>query len=581
VSALTLQLKILLSFTAVLLASAIIGFLSVIDLNKSLDAAEEERTRIENLAFGIGVVAGDDSSYSSLRALAGIDTAEGSQALNELFQGLIPQAQGLLVDLQKRDQTYQAYLENQVKFLRLGKEILSLLSDREKVLSTLIVDILTSDPFQSSNFQSFLTVLNTPQNLKLLENNPKVSENLQEFMALAKKSGELASGIATLDNQIKQSRVSFGQRAQKSLVPETHLGSLLSNISYKILFGTFFLVILSIFLVWFLHRLAIGPLTQVNQGLRKSAGEVSSTAHKLSRSSTQLAKGASDNTKAVLAAISSLETLLSMAKRNASHSDDAKELVTKSINLVDEANHYMFQISEAMEEIKRGGQASSQIIKTVEEISLQTNILALNAAVEAARAGEAGVGFAVVADEVRNLANKSREAAVNTANMLAASLRRIQDGALLVEKAKESFVFLVESSDEVGKIVDNIIQASRSQSQDIQDIHQSIALVDKVTQENSLEAAETEQISEDLISNSEFLINAIRKVTWILQGQKTRPLARTKPKAFSGTKSPKPEKQSGRDTLLLPPDPPPTPKPIFKTTSKKDLEKTLPMDDDF
>jgi methyl-accepting chemotaxis protein len=280
-----------------------------------------------------------------------------------------------------------------------------------------------------------------------------------------------------------------------------------------------------------------------------------------------------------------------MAKRNAGHSDEARDHVDEVKNFVAEANLYMLQISEAMEEIKSSGQASSQIVKTVEDIAFQTNILALNAAVEAARAGEAGVGFAVVADEVRNLANKSRDAALNTTSMLESSIRRINDGAQLVEKAKESFTRLVATSDQVTLIVGDITEASRSQTHEIQDIHQSIALVDKVTQENSLEAAETENISSDLNHQAGLLNDTIKRVTEVLRGTGSGGVVRarkldTELEERSGVeatgqiakKSQAPRlidmEEMKKEAQAI------EPKRTFKTVSNKELDQALPMEDD-
>jgi methyl-accepting chemotaxis protein len=74
-----------------------------------------------------------------------------------------------------------------------------------------------------------------------------------------------------------------------------------------------------------------------------------------------------------------------------------------------------------------------------DEIAMQTNLLALNAAVEAARAGEAGRGFAVVAEEVRNLAQRSAQAAKNTADMISESVKNAEDGVKIAVDVSKSF----------------------------------------------------------------------------------------------------------------------------------------------
>ena len=123
-----------------------------------------------------------------------------------------------------------------------------------------------------------------------------------------------------------------------------------------------------------------------------------------------------------------------------------------------------------MTAIKESSNKVAKIIKTIDEIAFQTNILALNAAVEAARAGEAGMGFAVVADEVRNLAQRSAQAAKDTAGLIEESIARSQEGAGKVEQVATAIGAITDSVAQVKGIVDEVREASQQQTQGIDQV---------------------------------------------------------------------------------------------------------------
>jgi methyl-accepting chemotaxis protein len=112
--------------------------------------------------------------------------------------------------------------------------------------------------------------------------------------------------------------------------------------------------------------------------------------------------------------------------------------------------------------------------------------------VEAARAGEHGRGFAVVASEVRTLAGRSASAAREIKTLINDSSERVDAGSRLVSDAGRTMQDIVTGVDRVAAVLAEIVDAGRSQSQDIDEVHSAISRIDDVTQHN---AALVEQVA--------------------------------------------------------------------------------------
>lgn len=242
-----------------------------------------------------------------------------------------------------------------------------------------------------------------------------------------------------------------------------------------------------------------------------SSDEVLSGSDQMSEGSQSLADGTTRQAAAIQqisATIADVSAKVAMTAQNAAKAGEISKQTEDEVNLQDSSIQNMVT---AMSDISNTSKEIEKIIKTIEDISFQTNILALNAAVEAARAGDAGKGFAVVADEVRNLANKSAEAAKSTTTLISASIDAVNKGSKIAGETAESMKKVKDKAAETAGLIVTIAEASAEQTDAIKQITSGIDQISQVVQMNSATAEETAASCEELNGQSRMLKDQVSR----------------------------------------------------------------------
>jgi len=223
-----------------------------------------------------------------------------------------------------------------------------------------------------------------------------------------------------------------------------------------------------------------------------AAQEVQRGANEISEGNSNLSQRTEQQSASLEETASSMERMTSTVRQNAENAAQANQLATAARDQAEKGGVVTERAVRAMTEINEASSRISDIIGVIDEIAFQTNLLALNAAVEAARAGEQGRGFAVVATEVRSLASRSATAAKEIKDLIQDSVKKVQDGSVLVTESGKTLEEIVLSVKKVSDIVAEIAAASQEQSSGIEQVNRAVMQMDRMTQEN---AALVEQAS--------------------------------------------------------------------------------------
>ncbi len=247
----------------------------------------------------------------------------------------------------------------------------------------------------------------------------------------------------------------------------------------------------------------VGSMKEMSSRLNQIIGQVSQVAGQVSSSASQLRENAeivSHNAGKQTGALDGMvSTMGEMDARISKSCINAEQTAQIAAKVAADAEQGGFAVSETVTAM----QTIAERIDIIEEIARQTNLLALNAAIEAARAGEQGKGFAVVASEVRKLAERSQAAAQQIKGLAGSSME-------IASKAGRLISEIVPQIKETSVLVQEMNLSSSGHASSMKASSETARGLGVISQENSDAAVNMHLFCEDLVAQSEKLVETMR-----------------------------------------------------------------------
>jgi methyl-accepting chemotaxis protein len=242
--------------------------------------------------------------------------------------------------------------------------------------------------------------------------------------------------------------------------------------------------------------------------------ELNKTIDVLSSASSSLSKNTQEQANSLeltAQAIDDISRNINLSVNNVNTMSNLADDVNESANI---GKKLANKTALSMDEINTKVQSINEAITVIDQIAFQTNILSLNAAVEAATAGEAGKGFAVVAQEVRNLATRSAQAANEIKILVEDASIKTNEGKIISDEMITGYEELTSKINQTKDMIEEVSNASISQSKSISLINDSINTIDKSIHESAIEAKNIDDLSCKVSTLSKDLLSVSDHVTY-------------------------------------------------------------------
>jgi twitching motility protein PilJ len=230
------------------------------------------------------------------------------------------------------------------------------------------------------------------------------------------------------------------------------------------------------------------------------------------------------------ASTSAMNQVSALAQTSNTAAAEASRSTESAMTTVDSTVRGMDAIRETISEmekrIKRLGERSqeiSQIVGLINTISERTHVLSLNASMQAAMAGDAGRGFAVVAEEVQRLAENSRQATAQIANLVQniqietndtiatvnKTIDQVVQGSDMARSSGEKMRETRASTQRLVEMVQTIATSTLAQVSLAADLQTAANEITLSTEKTAEQLSQQNQVTTSLVAASQKLVESV------------------------------------------------------------------------